>query len=110
MNIRTSIAAVAAAMIAASPALAQVKWDMPTPYADGNFHTVNVRAFVADVDKASGGKLAITVHSNASLVKMPEMKRAVQSGQVAAGEILISVLSNEDAMYGFESVPGLATS
>jgi len=91
-------------------AQAQTKWDMPTPYADGNFHTQIVREFAAEIGKESGGKLAITVHSNASLVKMPEMKRAVQSGQVAAGEVLISVLANEDAMFGFESVPGLAPS
>jgi TRAP-type C4-dicarboxylate transport system substrate-binding protein len=38
------------------------------------------------------------------------MKRAIQSGQAPVGEILISVLANEDAMFGFESVPGLAPS
>lgn len=96
--------------LVASAALAQTKWDMPTPYSDGTFQTVNVREFVADVAKTTGDKLAITVHSNASLVKMPEMKRAIQSGQAAIGEILISVLANEDAMFGFESVPGLASS
>lgn len=95
---------------AATAAMAQTKWDMPTPYSDGTFQTVNVREFVADVAKSTGGKLQITVHSNASLVKMPEMKRAVQSGQVAIGEILISVLANEDAMFAYESVPGLAPS
>lgn len=89
---------------------AQTKWDFPTPYPDGNYHTQNVREFAAEVEKASGGKLSFTVHSNASLVKMPEMKRAVQSGQVPIGEVLISVLANEDAMFGFESVPGLAPS
>ena len=89
---------------------AQTKWDMPTPYADGNFHTVNVRAFAADVEKATGGKLVITVHSNASLLKLPEIKRGVQTGQVQIGETLISTLGNEDAMFAFDSVPGLATS
>ncbi|MCA0405745.1 MAG: TRAP transporter substrate-binding protein [Proteobacteria bacterium] len=91
-------------------AVAQTKWDMPTPYSDGTFQTVNVREFVADVAKSTGDKLQITVHSNASLVKMPEMKRAIQSGQAPIGEILISVLANEDAMFGFESVPGLVGS
>lgn len=100
----------AAFALSASAAVAQTKWDMPTPYSDGTFQTVNVRSFVEDVTKSSGGKLAITVHSNASLVKMPEMKRAVQSGQVPLGEVLISVLANEDAMFGFESVPGVAPS
>jgi TRAP-type C4-dicarboxylate transport system substrate-binding protein len=34
--------------------------------------------FASDVDKATGGKLKITVHANASLFKAPEIKRAVQ--------------------------------
>lgn len=104
------VAGLLAGSLVAGPAAAQTSWDMPTPYADGNFHTKNVREFVADVEKATGGKLKITVHSNASLIKMPEMKRAVQSGQVPIGEVLISVLGNEDAMFAFDSTPGLATS
>jgi len=86
---------------------AQTKWDMPTGYSDGTFQTQIVRSFADDVEKATGGKLSLTVHSNASLIKMPEMRRAVQSGQVPIAEILISVLSNEDPMFGFDSVPGL---
>lgn len=100
----------AAAAFAATAATAQTKWDMATPYSDGTFQTVNVREFVADVKAATNGALDITVHSNASLVRMPEMRRAVATGQVQAGELLISVLSNEDIMFGFDSVPGLATS
>lgn len=110
MKTGLKVLATAGFALAATTAFAQTKWDMPTPYSDGTFQTVNVREFVADVTKTTGGKLAITVHSNASLVKMPEMKRAIQSGQAAVGEILISVLANEDAMFGFESVPGLAPS
>jgi TRAP-type C4-dicarboxylate transport system substrate-binding protein len=106
--LKLSFAAAASAALA-WPAAAQVKWDMPTPYSDGTFQTQNVRAFVDDVQKASAGKIAITVHSNASLVKMPEMRRAVATGQVQIGELLVSVLGNEDAMFAFDSTPGLAT-
>ncbi len=91
-------------------AAAQTKWDMPTPYAATNFHTENVVQFAADVEKATGGKLKITVHSNASLFKAPEIKRAVQGGQAQAGEILLSGYSNEDPVFGVDSVPFLATS
>jgi TRAP-type C4-dicarboxylate transport system substrate-binding protein len=91
-------------------ASAQVKWDMPTPYSPTNFHTENVNQFAADVDKATAGKLKITVHSNASLFKATEIKRAVQSGQAQIGEILISGYSNEDPIFGIDSVPFLATS
>ena len=61
----------------ATGAAAQTKWDMPTPYGDGTFHTKNVRAFAEDVKKATGGKLDITVHSAGSLVKPPEITASV---------------------------------
>jgi TRAP-type C4-dicarboxylate transport system substrate-binding protein len=103
---------IAAALAAAScaTASAQTKWDMPTPYAPTNFHTENVVQFANDVDKATGGKLKITVHPGASLFKATEIKRAVQSGQAPIGEILISGYSNEDPIFGIDSVPFLATS
>jgi len=91
-------------------AFAQTKWDMPTPYAATNFHTENVMQFAADVDKATGGKLKIQVHPNASLFKANEIKRAVQGGQAQIGEILLSGYSNEDPLFGLDSVPFLATS
>jgi TRAP-type C4-dicarboxylate transport system substrate-binding protein len=100
----------AVALAVSLGAAAQTKWDMPTPYAATNFHTENVAQFAADVDKATGGKLKITVHPNASLFKAPEIKRAVQGGQAQIGEILLSGYSNEDPLFGLDSVPFLATS
>ena len=93
----------------ATAAAAQTKWDMPTPYPDGNFHTKNVIAFAADVDKATNGSLKIAVHSAGSLIKHPEIKRAVRQGTAPIGEILESLASNEAPVYGLDSVPFLAT-
>ncbi len=102
---------IAIAALAVSGTLsAQTKWDMPTPYPDGNFHTKNVVEFAQEVAKASGGKLQIQVHTNGSLIKHPEIKRAVQTGQVPIGEVLISVLSNESPLFAFDSNPFLANS
>ncbi len=95
---------------ALSPAVAQTKWDLPTAYPANNFHTENVMQFAADVDKATGGKLKIQVHPNASLFKAPEIKRAVQGGQAQAGEILLVNFENENPLYGFDGIPFLATS
>jgi len=108
MKLHPSLLAALLAGLACGSALAQTKWDMPTPYADGNFHTKNVRQFAADVKAASGGKLEIVVHSNASLIKHPEIKRAVQTGQVNIGELLVSILSNENPIFAFDSNPFLA--
>ena len=91
-------------------AAAQTKWDMPTAYPPTNYHTENIAQFAADVDKATGSKVKLTIHNNASLFKANEIKRAVQSGQAQIGEILISNYSNEDPIYGIDSVPFLATS
>jgi TRAP-type C4-dicarboxylate transport system substrate-binding protein len=90
-------------------ASAQTKWDMPTPYADGNFHTKNVVQFTQDVAKATNGSLQITVHSAGSLFKHPEIKRAVRQGTAPIGEILESLASNEAPVYGLDSVPFLTT-
>ena len=100
----------ALALAASLGAAAQTKWDMPTPYAATNFHTENIVQFAADVDKATGGKLKITVHPAASLFKATEIKRAVQGGQAQIGEIIISGYSNEDPIFGIDSIPFLATS
>ena len=97
------------ALGAASPAQAQTKWDMPTPYAATNFHTENIQQFANEVDKASGGKLKIQVHANASLLKMNEIKRGIQSGQVQIGEILLTAYSNESPLLELDGVPFLAT-
>jgi len=89
---------------------AQTKWDLPAAYPATNFHTVNLNQFAADVDKASGGKLKITVHPNASLFKAPEIKRAVQGGQAQIGEILMVNFQNEWPVWGADGLPFLATS
>ncbi len=94
----------------ALPAIAQTKWDLPTAYPANNFHTENITQFVADVDKASNGKLKIQVHPAAALFKAPEIKRAVQGGQAQAGEILLVNYENEDPFYGIDGIPFLATS
>ena len=56
------------ALALAGTVQAQTKWDMPTPYSDGEFHTINVRQFAEDVKKATDGQLDINVHSNGSLI------------------------------------------
>jgi TRAP-type C4-dicarboxylate transport system substrate-binding protein len=93
-----------------SSAQAQTKWDLPAGYAASNFHTENLTQFAADVDKASSGKLKITVHANASLFKATEIKRAVQGGQAQIGEILLANFSNEWPIYAADGLPFLADS
>lgn len=110
MKAGLTVAALAAAMaISLAPARAETRWDMPTPYPDANFHTRNDLKFAEDVRKLTDGGLVITVHSAGSLIKHAEIKNGVRSGQAQIGEILLSLLSNENALFD-DAVPFFANS
>jgi TRAP-type C4-dicarboxylate transport system substrate-binding protein len=100
----------ASALALSVPSFAQTKWDLPAAYPASNFHTVNIQQFADEVDKATGGKLKITVHAGASLFKAPEIKRAVQGGQAQIGEILLANFANEWPIYAADGMPFLADS
>jgi hypothetical protein len=110
MRLPHALLTAAAALALSFNAQSQTKWDLPAAYPATNFHTVNLQQFADDVDKATGGKLKITIHANASLFKAPEIKRAVQGGQAQIGEVLISNFANEWAPFGADALPFLADS
>ncbi|MGR3466880.1 MAG: TRAP transporter substrate-binding protein [Shimia sp.] len=85
-------------------------WDMPTPYGDATFHTQNISQFAADIAEATDGALEITVHSGGSLFPHGEIRNVVRSGQVPIGEFFLSRLVNDDAAFGIDSQPFVATS
>lgn len=88
-------------------AAAQTKWDFATAYAAINFHSKNNEQFVKDVAAATGGSLQITPHFGASLFKMPEIKRAVQTGNAQMGEFFLVSFQNEAQMFGLDGLPFL---
>jgi len=98
----------AAVALSAGAAMAE-NWDMPMAYADSNYHSQTGKAFAACVGAATGGDLTITVHAGGSLFKGNEIKRAVQTGQAPIGERLLSAHQNENAVFGVDSIPFLAT-
>ena len=59
--------ALAGAMLVSLPALAQTKWNLPAAYPADNPHTENLTQFSKDVAAATGDKLQIQLHANASL-------------------------------------------
>nr|WP_256661405.1 TRAP transporter substrate-binding protein [Pseudomonas sp. HS-2] len=88
-------------------AQAAERWNMSVEQPDGNFITTVAKEFAQDVEKVSNGELIIRVHANSVLFKRPEVKRAVQTGQVQVGDVLMSVLGNEDPIFEIDSVPFL---
>lgn len=105
-----SIATASSLALCVGSAFAQAKWDLPSGYGANTFQVQNLVQFADGVDKATGGKLKITVHPNASLFKANEIKRAVQSGQTPVGEFILSGASNEAPVYGVDAIPFLASS
>src|SRR4051794_33107959 len=105
-----AVLALATTQVSVQQASAQSKWNLPSAYPQDNPHVENLNLFAKDVADATGGKLQITVHAGASLFKGPEIKRAVATGQAQTGEILISILENENPIFGIDVVPFLATS
>ena len=86
------------------------EWTMATPYGDASFHTQNNKQFAEDVAEATDGELTITVHSGGSLVSHGEIKSSVRRGTIDAGEVFLSVLSNDDPIFEVDTLPGVAGS
>ena len=104
----TTLIAAASLAIAGSTAGAQTVWNMATAYKDDNFHTQNIAMFADAVEEMTNGELRIVLHTNASLLKMPEIKRGIQTGQVQAGEILLSAYGSEDPFFEVDGIPFLS--
>ena len=99
----------AAGGIVAAPAWAE-KWDMPLAYSASNFHSETAAEFGDCVTTGTGGDIEIVTHPSGSLFGGGQIKRAIQTGQVPIGERLLSAHQNENPIFGFDSVPFLATS
>jgi TRAP-type C4-dicarboxylate transport system substrate-binding protein len=94
--------------LAAGIAHAQQKWDMPTPYNETEFHTLNVKRFSEDVKRGAEGQLEIVVHANGSLIKHADMLRAVSTGQVNIAEFLLGQFGNEEPVFAADNLPFVA--
>jgi len=113
--IRSSIvkgigAAVIASSITFAGAAQAEKWDMPLAYSATNFHSAVAAEFAKCVGAGTGGELEIVTHPSGSLFKGGDIKRAIQTGQAPIGERLLSGHQNENALFGYDSIPFLATS
>lgn len=108
-RILCATAALAVSLSFAGGVAAQTKWDFATAYPAFNFHSKNNELFVKDVDAATGGALKITPHFGASLFKMPEIKRAVQTGNAQMGEFFMVSFQNEAPIFGADGLPFLVS-
>lgn len=106
---RRALLGAAGAAALAPVANAQTRWQMATAYADGNLHTRNIRTYLQEIEQVASGRLSVQLHSNGALLKMTEIKRGVQTGQVQMGEILLTAYANEDPIFDADALPQLVT-
>lgn len=94
-----------AALAAAGAAHAQTSWKLATGYRAESFHTQNLVQFSQEVQDATAGQLRIEVHPNNTLVKLNDIRQAVQDGKVEAGETIMTSLVKDIPVAGADSVP-----
>lgn len=94
-----------AALLAAGAAHAQTHWKLATGYRAETFHTQNLQQFAQEVQEATGGQLRIEVYPNNSLVKLADIRQAVQDGKVEAGESIMAGLVKDIPIAGADSIP-----
>lgn len=108
--IRNIVAALLGVALMQGVAHAEVRWDLANSLSPSNFLTGIAADFIADVKQSTNGKLIMTLHPGGSLFSQSQIKRAVRTGQIQVGEILLSSYSNEDPIFGIDSLPFLTSS
>jgi len=88
-----------------SAAPAQTTWTLATGYRAESFHTENLAQFGRELEAATGGQLKLTLAPNGSLVKLADIRQAVQDGKIEAGEAIMSGLVKDIPLAGADSVP-----
>jgi len=107
---RRQFTALAGAVLALPPARASTAWRLATGYRGESFHTANLMAMAGEIDRATRGELRIAIHANNTLVKLNDIRAAVQAGQIEAGETIMSSLVGEMPIAGADSVPFITSS
>jgi TRAP-type C4-dicarboxylate transport system substrate-binding protein len=101
------LGAAALPLLATASRAQPARWQAASGFGDGNYHTRNLREFLAEIASATNGAVQVALHSNGSLLPQPQIKRGVQTGQVQIGEILLTAYGNEDPIFDADAVPGL---
>jgi TRAP-type transport system periplasmic protein len=109
MQAKSWVSAAALAIFSVGVAYAETKWDVVTGYPETSFHVKNLRQFAQELSEATGGQLQLTVHPGGSLVKAPDIRKAVSDGKAAVGEVFGPSMSAVHGVFGLDAIPFLAT-
>ncbi len=86
-------------------ATAQVSWTLATGCSAESFHAQNISAFASELARTSENTLRIEVHPGNSLVKLSDIRKAVQDGRVDAGETIMTSMVKDLPIAGADSIP-----
>ena len=107
---RLAMLTLALALCAGGRAHAQTDWTLPSAYPANNFHVENLALFAKDVAAATGGKLRSRSIPTPRCSPRRRSSGSCRSASRKLGEVLISLHENDDAMFGLDVIPFLATS
>ncbi|MBX3621118.1 MAG: TRAP transporter substrate-binding protein [Rhizobacter sp.] len=85
-------------------------WRLPTGYRADSFHGRNLADFARAVSTSTQGTLRIELHPDNTLLTLAQIPAAVRSGQVQAGEVIMTGLAQDMPMAGVDSVPFVVSS
>jgi TRAP-type C4-dicarboxylate transport system substrate-binding protein len=74
-------------------------------YAADNFQAENLQRFADDVFRATSGQVSFHIHMGGKLLKPGDIFSGVLAGKADGGEVLMSSLVKEDALFGIDSLP-----
>ena len=100
----------ATAAMAPTASRAATVWTLPTGYRADSFQGHNVARFARDVESGTGGGLRIDVQPDNRRVPLAKILDAVRSGQVQAGEVIMTGLAQEIPIAGADAVPFVVSS
>ena len=101
-----ALMAVAVMAVAPAAAFAQ-KMNLADPYPPTEFLNQNMIKWGDEIKAATNGQTQINMHFAGSLFKNPEIKRAVQTGQVELGTQLMQNLGPEKRLFELDGLPFL---
>lgn len=87
------------------PAHAATDIDVATAYAADNFQTRNLQQFADDVRAATGGRVVFRIHPGGKLLKPAQIYAGVRDGKAGGGEVIMSSVEKEAALFGIDSLP-----
>jgi TRAP-type C4-dicarboxylate transport system substrate-binding protein len=102
---------IAAVMMSLAPAMfmahahAATDVDVATAYAADNFQTRNLQQFANEIRSATEGRVNLRIHPGGKLLKPGQIYQGVREGKAGAGEVIMSSLEKEAALFGIDSLP-----